>query len=193
MSDLAHQRAADLDFDVLVVGAGLSGIGAAYRLMTECPNKRLAIFESRDAIGGTWDIFRYPGVRSDSDMFTLGYPFNPWVGKKSIAEGPEILQYIRDTAKKFGIDEKIRFKHRIVSAAWSSDRACWLVEAEVGEAREKKTYRTKFLYLCSGYYSYDSAHAPEFAGAENFKGRIVHPQWWPADLNHDGKKVVVIG
>ena len=191
--DVVMSTVSSLDFDVLVVGAGLSGIGAAYRLMTECPDKRLAIFESREAIGGTWDIFRYPGVRSDSDMFTLGYPFNPWVADKSIADGASILEYIRSTAKKFGIEEKIRFQHRIVSAAWSSDKACWTVGVEVGEDRKLKTYTTKFLYLCSGYYSYDAAYAPEFRGAEKYKGTIVHPQWWPEDLDYKGKKVVVIG
>jgi len=184
---------AELDFDVLIVGAGLSGVGAAYRLMTECPDKRFAIFESRDAIGGTWDIFRYPGIRSDSDMFTLGYPFNPWIGDKSIADGASILEYIRSTAKKFRIDEKIRFKHRIVRAGWSSDKACWTVDVEIGEERLRKTYTSKFIYLCCGYYSYDTAHDPQFVGAETFKGAIVHPQWWPADLDHEGKKVVVIG
>lgn len=181
------------DFDVLVVGAGLSGIGAGYRLQTECPNKRFAIFEARESIGGTWDLFRYPGVRSDSDMYTLGYPFHPYRGKKAIASGSSILQYIKDTAEKFGVDKKIRFEHKIVSAAWSSAKGEWTVEVEVGQERAKKTFRTKFLYMCSGYYSYDAAHAPELADVGKFQGKIVHPQWWPEGLEYEGKKVVVIG
>ncbi|MEO8798524.1 MAG: NAD(P)/FAD-dependent oxidoreductase, partial [Polyangiaceae bacterium] len=181
------------DFDVLVVGAGLSGIGAGYRLQTECPDKRFAIFEGRESIGGTWDLFRYPGVRSDSDMFTLGYAFNPYTGKKVIASGSSILEYIRGTAKKFGIDKKVRFQHRIVSAAWSSAKGEWTVDVEIGQERARKTYRTKFLYMCCGYYAYDAAHAPELKDVGKFQGKIVHPQWWPEDLKYEGKKVVVIG
>ena len=183
------------DFDVIVVGAGLSGIGAGYRLQTECPGKRYAILEARDAIGGTWDLFRYPGVRSDSDMFTLGYPFRPWTGPKSIADGASILQYIRDTAAAHGIDRHIRFRRRIVAAAWSSADARWTldVEAQAGDARTPERYTCRFLYLCSGYYRYDAAHAPRFPGQEQFAGRIVHPQWWPQDLDYSGKQVVVIG
>jgi cation diffusion facilitator CzcD-associated flavoprotein CzcO len=181
------------DFDVLVVGAGLSGIGAAYRLMTECPTKSFALLESREAIGGTWDLFRFPGIRSDSDMFTLGYPFNPWKEAKVIADGPSILKYIRETSTKFGIDRFIRFRHRVVSASWSSSEARWTVVAKVGGEGEVIRYRCRFLYLCSGYYSYESAHAPRFPGAERFTGRIIHPQWWPEDLDYAGKRVVVIG
>ncbi len=181
------------ELDVLIVGAGLSGIGAAYRLMTECPTKRFAIFEARDAIGGTWDLFRYPGIRSDSDMFTLGYPFHPWKEAKAIADGGSILSYIRETSTKFGIDPHIRFRHKIVSAAWSSKDARWTVSAQVGERAEPVRFRCRFLYLCSGYYSYESAHAPEFPGAQRFRGQIVHPQWWPEDLDYTGKRVVVIG
>jgi cation diffusion facilitator CzcD-associated flavoprotein CzcO len=174
------------ELDVLIVGAGLSGIGAAYRLMTECPSKRFAIVEARGAIGGTWDLFRYPGVRSDSDMFTLGYPFHPWTDSRALADGPSILAYIRETARRFGIDRHIRFHHKVVRANWS-DRH-WTVEIE-----GQKTIRARFLYVCGGYYSYDQAHAPPFPGAERFKGKIVHPQWWPSDLDHAGKRVVVIG
>lgn len=183
------------DFDVIIVGAGLSGIGAAYRLSTECPTKTFAILEARDAIGGTWDLFRYPGIRSDSDMFTLGYPFHPWKEAKAIADGPAILSYIRETSTKFGIDPHIRFHHKILSASWSSDAQRWSVEAEVtnGETTERRTYRCRFLYLCAGYYSYDKAHAPHFAGAETFKGTIVHPQWWPEDLDYSNKRIIVIG
>lgn len=181
------------DFDVIVVGAGLSGIGAGYRLKTECPTKRFAILEARDSIGGTWDLFRYPGVRSDSDMFTLGYPFHPWKAAKAIADGPAILHYIRETSTTFGIDPHIRFGHRIVAARWSSSGAQWTLEVEVGEQRRPETYRCAFLYVCAGYYRYDVAHTPAFRDLDRFRGTIVHPQWWPADLDHAGKRVVVIG
>lgn len=180
-----------LEFDVIIVGAGLSGIGAAYRLMTECPTKSFTVLEARGSIGGTWDLFRYPGVRSDSDMFTLGYPFYPWRAAKALADGAAILEYIREVSTKFGIDPHIRFHHKIKKASWSSDAQRWTLEADVnGEA---KTLRCKFLYLCAGYYSYDEAHNPEFPGRERFKGQIVHPQWWPEDLDYSGKRVVVIG
>jgi len=181
------------EFDVIVVGAGLSGIGAAYRLKTECPGKRFAILEARDAIGGTWDLFRYPGVRSDSDMFTLGYPFNPWKQPKAIADGPAILEYIRDTATTFGIAAHIRFRQRIVGARWSSAEAAWTLDVEAGDQREREIYRCKFLYVCAGYYRYDTAHTPEFRDAARFGGTVVHPQWWPESLDYTGKRVVVIG
>ncbi|HSR99279.1 MAG TPA: NAD(P)/FAD-dependent oxidoreductase [Kofleriaceae bacterium] len=181
------------DFDVLIVGAGLSGIGAAYRLKTECPSKRFAVLEARDAIGGTWELFRYPGIRSDSDMFTLGYPFHPWKAAKAIADGPSILSYIRETAATFGIEPYIRFRHKIVAARWSSDDARWTLDVEVGEARKVQTFRCAFLYVCAGYYRYDEAHVPAFAGTADFRGEIIHPQWWPADLDYTGKRVVVIG
>ncbi len=181
------------DFDVLIVGAGLSGIGAAYRLKTECPTKRFAILEARDTIGGTWELFRYPGVRSDSDMFTLGYPFHPWKAAKSIADGPAILDYIRETSTTFGIDPHIQFGRRIVAARWSSSDARWSLDVEVGEQRRLETYRCGFLYVCAGYYRYDTAYAPAFRDLDRFRGTIAHPQWWPANLDHAGKRVVVIG
>jgi monooxygenase len=189
------------DFDVLVVGADAGQAGAGYRLKTECPTKTFAILEAREAIGGTWDLFRYPGVRSDSDMFTLGYPFHPWRQAEAIADGASIREYIRDTARTFGIEPHIHFRRKIVRASWSSAEARWTLAAEVtggnGDTSEGgrtvETYRCKFLYLCSGYYRYDAAHAPRFAGTERFGGRIVHPQWWPQDLDYTGKKVVVIG
>jgi cation diffusion facilitator CzcD-associated flavoprotein CzcO len=181
------------DFEVIIVGAGLSGIGAAYRIKTECPSKSFAILEGRDTIGGTWDLFRYPGIRSDSDMFTLGYPFHPWKEAKAIADGPSILQYIRETSATFGIDPHIRFRHRIVAARWSSAEARWTLDVEVGEDKRPQTYRCAFLYLCAGYYRYDAAHVPEFRDVDRFRGTIVRPQWWPADLDHAGKRVVVIG
>ncbi|MFD0923681.1 flavin-containing monooxygenase [Saccharopolyspora rosea] len=179
--------------DVIVVGAGLSGVGAAYRLQTRSPRRTYAVFEARDAIGGTWDLFRYPGIRSDSDMNTLGYPFRPWTGEKSIADGASIRQYVRDTAREHGIERRIRFRHRVVAASWSSEDAAWTVRVEVGEDREVRTYTCSFLFLCTGYYRYDRGHSVDFPGREDFRGRVVHPQHWPADLDHTGHRVVVIG
>jgi len=177
--------------DVLIVGAGLSGIGAAYRIKTQSPGRTYAALEARDAIGGTWDLFRYPGIRSDSDMFTLSYPFRPWTESTSIASGESILRYIRETAAEFGIDEEIRFGHRVVSASWSSEDALWTVEAT--SAAGPVTFTCSFLYMCSGYYSYTGGHAVTFPGQEKFTGTVVHPQEWPADLDYKDKKVVVIG
>lgn len=179
-------------FDVLIVGAGLSGIGAACHLQTRCPQRTFAILEARDSIGGTWDLFRYPGVRSDSDMHTLGYSFRPWSGNKSIADGPSILQYIRDTARDYGIDAKIRFRHRVKRAHWSSERSQWTVEVE-RENREIVSFTCNFLFMCSGYYSYASGYVPQFDGMDSFKGRIVHPQSWADDVDYAGKRVIVIG
>jgi monooxygenase len=180
-------------FDVLIVGAGLSGIDAAYHLQTQCPRKRYAILEGRSESGGTWDLFRYPGVRSDSDMFTLGYSFRPWKEVKAIADGSSILKYLRDTAREFGIDRHIRFNHRVRSASWSSEASLWTLKAEVGEDKQPVFYTCGFLYLCSGYYDYESGYAPAFAGSEDFQGRLVHPQQWPRDLDYRDKQVVVIG
>jgi cation diffusion facilitator CzcD-associated flavoprotein CzcO len=179
--------------DVLIVGAGLSGIGAAHYVQTECPWASYAIFEARDAIGGTWDLFRYPGIRSDSDMFTLGYSFRPWPGAKSIADGASILQYIKDTAAESGIDRKIRFNHRIVRAAWSTEDARWSITAERTDTGETVHLAAGFLFSCSGYYRYDKGYQPEFDGMDRFAGTIVHPQQWPEDLDYAGKRVVVIG
>jgi cation diffusion facilitator CzcD-associated flavoprotein CzcO len=170
--------------DVAVIGAGISGIDAGYHLQTSCPDKSYAILEARDAIGGTWDLFRYPGIRSDSDMLTLGFPFRPWPSSKLIADGPSILQYVRDTAAEYGIDRKIRFHTKVQRAAWSSERARWLIN---------DTIEAKFLYLCSGYYDYDAGYTPELPGRERFRGQIVHPQQWTADIDYTGKRVVVIG
>jgi cation diffusion facilitator CzcD-associated flavoprotein CzcO len=183
-------------FDVLVVGAGLSGIGAGCCLKTHCPGTRYAILEGRPDLGGTWDLFRYPGVRSDSDMFTLGYSFRPWTDAKAIADGPAILRYLRDTAREFGVDRHIRFRHRVLSAAWSSDEARWTVECATpagGGPGATVRYTCNFLYLCSGYYDYERGHAPTFLGADTFQGPVVHPQHWPPDLDYRGKRVVVIG
>ena len=180
-------------FDVLMVGAGLSGIGAGYHLQTDCPNKSYAILEARESMGGTWDLFRYPGVRSDSDMYTLGYSFRPWEDAKAIADGPSILSYIRQTAKDYGIDQKIRFGHRVKRASWSSADARWTVEAERGASKETAHLTCNFLFLCSGYYNYTEGYTPELAGRERYTGRIVHPQKWAEDVEYAGKRVVVIG
>jgi monooxygenase len=180
-------------FDVVVVGAGLSGISAGYHLQTRCPDRTFVILESRDCIGGTWDLFRYPGVRSDSDMFTLGYSFRPWTEAKAIADGPSILKYVRDTAREACLDGKIRFQHRAVRASWSSAEARWTVEAERGPERTPVRVTCSFLFMCSGYYRYDQGYAPHFPGQERFAGGIVHPQHWSEDIDYAGKRVVVIG
>ena len=180
-------------FDVVVVGAGISGIGAGYHLQTMSPNRSYVILEGRDDIGGTWDLFRYPGVRSDSDMHTLGYSFKPWTAEKSIADGPSILQYLRDTVREFGIDRHIRFGHQIASAEWSTENAQWTVNGQRKDTGEAVSLTCGYLFMCSGYYSYKGGYTPEFAGVDNFKGQIVHPQAWPEDLDYAGKRVVVIG
>lgn len=178
--------------DVLIVGAGLSGIGAAYYLQTRCPKKSYAILEGRDTIGGTWDLFRYPGVRSDSDMYTLGYSFRPWRNPKSIADGPSILAYIRETAQAYGIDKKIRFGHRVRRAAWFSDDMRWTVQAQRASG-EVVRLTCSLLFMCTGYYDYERGYRPEWPGVEQFTGQIVHPQQWPQDLDYGGKRVVVVG
>jgi cation diffusion facilitator CzcD-associated flavoprotein CzcO len=180
-------------FDVVIIGAGLSGIGAGYRLQTQCPGKRYVILEARGAIGGTWDLFRYPGVRSDSDMYTLGYPFRPWTSSNSIADGPSILQYLCDTAREFGIDRRIRFHHRVISASWSSDDSLWHLDVHSGENSAPIHLTCDFLYGCTGYYRYDSGYQPDYPGLSSYRGRFVHPQHWPEDLDYSGKRVVVIG
>jgi cation diffusion facilitator CzcD-associated flavoprotein CzcO len=179
--------------DVLIVGAGLSGVGAACHLQRETPGKSVAILEARSAIGGTWDLFRYPGIRSDSDMFTLGYSFKPWTDAKAIADGDSIRDYVRETAREYGVDKKIRFKHRVVNAEWSSETARWTVHAERDDTGEAVALTCSFLYTCAGYYRYDKGYTPDFPGIEDFGGQVVHPQHWPSDLDYTGKKVVVIG
>ena len=179
--------------DVLIVGAGLSGIGSAYHLRRKCPARSFVIVEARHAIGGTWDLFRYPGVRSDSDMHTLGYNFKPWRDAKAIADGPSILSYIKETAAQNGIVDRIRFGHRVISAAWSSADATWTVKVEQVETGTRVQFTCNMLLMCGGYYNYDKGHTPEFAGQDRFRGRIVHPQFWPEDLDYKGKKVVVVG
>ncbi len=179
--------------DVLIVGAGLSGIGAAHHLQAKLPTKRYLILEGREDLGGTWDLFRYPGIRSDSDMYTLGYSFKPWTNPKAIADGPSILAYIRETAKAGGIDRNIRFRHKVERASWSSKDALWTIEARDGASGETVRFTTRFLFLCSGYYDYDAGYTPDFPGRERFRGRVVHPQKWTPDIDYDGKQVVVIG
>jgi monooxygenase len=179
--------------DVLIVGAGIAGICTAYYLQKRCPQKRFTLLEGREAIGGTWDLFQYPGVRSDSDMHTLGYSFRPWQDPKVIADGPAILQYIRETAAVFGIDQQIRFNHRVQRAIWSSADAQWTVEAVHGPDQEIVSFTCNFLCMCTGYYDYDQGYTPVWPGIEQFTGRIVHPQQWPKDLDYAGKQVVVIG
>ncbi|MHC1949670.1 NAD(P)/FAD-dependent oxidoreductase [Bradyrhizobium sp. UFLA06-06] len=180
-------------FDVLIVGAGLSGIGAGYHLQANCPDRSYAILEGRDCIGGTWDLFRYPGIRSDSDMYTLGYSFRPWTEPKAIADGPSILNYVRETARVYGIDKNIRFNHRVVRADWSSADSRWTVEVERGPEKTIERFTCNFLFMCSGYYKYEHGYTPDFPGIADFAGRVVHPQKWTDDIDYTAKKVVVIG
>jgi monooxygenase len=179
--------------DVLIVGAGLSGIGAGCHLRRDCPERSFAILEGRDAIGGTWDLFRYPGVRSDSDMQTLGYSFAPWKDDRAIADGPSILNYVRRTAAEYGIDRQIRFNHRVVSAGCDSGGAVWTVRVQRTDSGETTELRCSFLLMCTGYYRYEEGYPPALAGVERFAGPVVHPQQWPDDLDYAGKRVVVIG
>jgi cation diffusion facilitator CzcD-associated flavoprotein CzcO len=179
--------------DVVVVGAGLSGIGAGYHLQTMSPDRSYVILEGRESLGGTWDLFKYPGVRSDSDMHTLGFSFKPWTEAKSIADGPSILKYLKQTVSQFGIDKHIRYGQLVTKAQWSTDDAQWTVTSTNKATGATNTYTCSFLFMCSGYYSYKKGHTPEFTGRERFKGNIVHPQEWPVDLDYAGKRVVVIG
>lgn len=180
-------------YDVLIIGAGLSGIGAGYHLKTLCPAKSFGILESRNAIGGTWDLFRYPGIRSDSDMYTLGYAFKPWREGKAIVDGPAILNYVKTTASENSLDQKIHYNHRATRYSWSSRNALWTVETDNTATGATERFTCHFLLNCSGYYRYDEGYTPEFKGRENFRGEIIHPQHWPDNLNYAGKRVVVIG
>lgn len=176
------------NFDVVIIGAGISGIGAAYHLQKECPQKSYVILEGRDALGGTWDLFRYPGIRSDSNMLTMAYGFKPWSGTKTTAEGASILNYVRETAVENGIEARIRYGQQVTRAAWSSEEATWTIQTGAGE-----TYTCNFLLMCAGYYSYKGGYSPELKGRERFNGTIVHPQAWPDELDYAGKQIVVIG
>ena len=180
-------------FDVIVVGAGISGIGSAYRLQKECPDRSFVILEGRPNLGGTWDLFRYPGIRSDSDMHTLGFSFKPWKAAKSIADGPAILEYLEETVDEFNIKEKIKFNHLVSTAEWSNQKDRWTLKVSNNATGEIIEYTCNFLLMCSGYYSYKSGYTPSFEGVESYSGQIVHPQEWPEDIDYAGKKVVVIG
>lgn len=180
-------------FDVLIIGAGLSGIGAAWHLQKNCPDKSYAILERRQAIGGTWDLFRYPGIRSDSDMYTLGYSFKPWTDPKIIADGPSIRDYIRETARENGIDRKIRYGLKVTGASWSTPDAAWTISVLNEATGESSQYTCNFVQMCTGYYNYDAGYTPEFAGIKEFKGTLIHPQKWPENFDYSGKRVVIIG
>jgi monooxygenase len=179
--------------DVLVVGAGISGIAAGYRLQREVPEKRYAILEAREQIGGTWDLFRYPGIRSDSDMYTLGFPFRPWESDRAIVDGTSIREYVQETAQMYGIDRQIRFQHRMVAANWSTPDERWLVDVERTDTGERTQLTCSFLFMCSGYYRYDQGYMPEFPGTERYRGQLIHPQFWDEDTEYEGKRVIVIG
>jgi len=186
----AHHAEAEM-FDVIVIGAGLSGVGAAVRLQRDCPDRSFVLLERREAIGGTWDLFRYPGIRSDSDMHTLGYDFKPWEAEKSIADGPSILSYVNETADEYRVRDRIRFNQKLVGADWCSERRQWQLTVETPEGIQR--YRGGFLMMCAGYYSYDQGYEPEFEGKRDFAGQWVHPQFWPEQLEFADKRVVVIG
>ncbi len=177
--------------DVLIIGAGISGISAAWHLQERCPSKSYAILERRDNLGGTWDLFKYPGIRSDSDMYTLGFRFKPWTDEKAIADGPSIMAYLNETVTEYGIDSKIRYRTRVLSVDWSDADNRWTVRAE--REGEPVEMTCSFLFACSGYYNYDEGYSPEFPGAEDFEGTVIHPQHWPEDLDYAGKRIVVIG
>ena len=179
--------------DVVIVGAGLSGIGSARHLQRDCPDRTFALLESRESLGGTWDLFRYPGIRSDSDMYTLGYTFKPWLETRSLADGPSILKYLQETAAETGVDKHIRYGHKVVSASWSSESSTWTVSVQRSDVDDIIEFECNFLMMCGGYYDYDQGHTPEFSGRDDFKGQVIHTQHWPEGLEYKAKKVIVIG
>ncbi|WP_022956535.1 flavin-containing monooxygenase [Perlucidibaca piscinae] len=179
--------------DILIVGAGLSGVGAACHLKRQCPGKSVTLLERRQNVGGTWDLFRYPGIRSDSDMYTFGFNFKPWTEPRVLADGDSIRNYVRETAKEFGVFDRIRFGRQVISADWSSRDALWTLQVRDDASDETETYTARYLLGCSGYYNYDQGFRPEFPGEADFKGQIIHPQFWPENLDYSGKRVVVIG
>jgi cation diffusion facilitator CzcD-associated flavoprotein CzcO len=183
----------DNHFDVIVIGAGISGIGAGYHLQTKCPEKSYAILEGRDTIGGTWDLFKYPGIRSDSDMYTLGFSFFPWKEKEAIADGPSILKYLNETSKKFNIDKKIKFNHYVKDASWCSEKSIWTLKVEDKNLMDTVTISCNFIFMCSGYYSYEKGYTPDFDGINEFNGKIMHPQKWDTSIDYSDKEVIVIG
>jgi monooxygenase len=193
MEDMAMTAGESQSVDVLIVGAGISGIGAAYYLQRDHPQRSYAILEARGASGGTWDLFRYPGIRSDSDLHTFGYEFRPWRSDTSIADGDSILAYLRETAAAYGIDRHIRYRTRVVAADWSSGDARWTVTTQDADTGERSTLTCQWLVAASGYYRYDGGFTPHFAGRERFEGPVVHPQQWPEDLGYEGKRVIIIG
>ncbi|MCO6186004.1 NAD(P)/FAD-dependent oxidoreductase [Rhizobium sp. L1K21] len=179
--------------DVLIIGAGLSGIGCACRLTLDLPDKSLLILEARDVSGGTWDLFRYPGIRSDSDLFTFGYDFEPWKSDTAIADGGAILAYLRDTAQRYGVEQKIRYNHAVIAADWESEEACWRVTVEHSVTGVRSVIYARWLFSAAGYYDYAEGYRPEFPGEDEFAGKIIHPQFWPEDLDYAGKRIAVIG
>lgn len=187
------QDKARRELDVLIIGAGLSGIGVASQLAQKMPDMRYEILEGRERLGGTWDLFRYPGIRSDADMYTFGYAFRPWRQAKDIAAAPDILDYLRETAETYGVDRHIHYQHRVIAADWDSAAARWTLTVTVGDSGEKQTWTCRFLVTCTGYYDYQKGYVPEFEGMEDFQGTIAHPQHWPEDLDYGDKRVVVIG
>jgi len=180
-----------IPYDVVIIGAGLSGIGTAYWLQKKCPGKRFTILESRHTFGGTWDLFRYPGIRSDSDMFTFGFRFKPWQNPKSLSDGGSILEYLKETAEENGIDKKIQYNHQVTNANWSTAESCWIITLLAGD--EEKIIRSRFIYNCTGYYSYEETYRPTFEGESDFRGQVVIPQFWPKELDYTGKNVIVVG
>ncbi|MCA9633866.1 MAG: NAD(P)/FAD-dependent oxidoreductase [Myxococcales bacterium] len=179
--------------DVVIIGAGLSGVGAGVHLSKKCPNKSFTLLEMREAMGGTWDLFRYPGIRSDSDMYTLGYHFKPWSNPKAIADGDDIRSYIQETAREYGVDRKVRYRHRVKRLDWNSQSGRWNLEVERLDTGETIQIAARFVICCAGYYRYESGYTPDFPGREDFGGEVIHPQLWPADFDYAGKRIVVIG